>query len=1662
MSILNPTTETGDDLPPAYLATLVDRLLQTPPRTWSDETQANLNYAIRARYEKLNQQVPSEVMSTLQLAELIGPTNNLVKLVQSTGASATSSLDACKLMLASAETRDISYGQVANALLFMVITQNGQAYDPTVFVAALRDHRAGRRLDWQDVVHAFDREGLTISKQQFLSLYRALLPLAQEYENFDIQLLWGGLWQQLETQLSFVTAFLSCTSEELDATEIPRLRKAFTLDQFEDASDEVKEYAEVAVRHPLDSLDATSALFNMIFQSQDTYKHAINLGIPENVINPHTDYFVVAAAAVPQPWGGLQEQAFKQLFLPFLQKRLPGASFVFHGLWKRDSNWLAAKLIESYNAENINLTFIYDHAVEHGWLAPLTGINNEFGVDLAALAHSHGTLDFDAWLQQAYQSIPTVFPGALANFIEEKARQDLATQKDPSIPLTSVMLSVKTVFAFLTFLQQYLPEETATSILRICIQAYPRLINYGEGYDEIIDANSKDGNSMSAEADAAMQEHFKKLYNRESEVRDLVEALRQYKHSEEPTDQELFACMIAGLFDEYNCFSEYPADALATTAVLFGSIINYNLLSSIALQAGLSMVLEALQGSTSRDDRMYKFGVQALKHFHSRLSEWPSFCERLVALPDLQGTEIWPIANDVVNQRAGAEMNGEATNGITNGSVDDGLAEDASAPFASLSIEQPLRPEMYQDPEEDTTDKISFALNNVSERNINDKFKDLQEAMKAEYHQWFARYLVEDRAKLQPNYHGLFLKLLELFDDRWLWEEVIRETTVLVVRMLNADSTMNNTTERVNLKNLGSWLGRLTLARDKPIKNRTISFVDLLIEAHKTNRLLAVLPFTCKVLSTAKDSESFMPPNPWTLQLLSVLLELYEFPELKINLKFEIEVLCKALEFDMKSIEPSTLVRSSIETPFDDGYISHIPELEGFADLSLATLNRQSALRGGLGDRFSPSAIANSLPDISSRLYYPTISSNNLVTNEQTRHVFLQAAQHAINEIIFPVVERSVTIAAISASQLVTKDFATEPSEAHFRDAAHSMVKALAGSLALVTCREPLRMSMSNNVRSLARDLPGDSLAEGVILMFVNDNIDTVCKVVEEAAEKQSIAIIEDHIREGIHLRQQHQLQHPDENFEFPVAHKYAYLMPEPYKPSTTGEGLRPEQLAIYENFGPSRAISAHGTSASQDSRQQLPDVIQAFEASVTSLPTPAEVPALPRQLAYPRSIGLPGGTGQSNGHAENLSVQDMVARVYLASKDATEEHVKDLGPNAPVRAAYDHLVLYLDSLPPIPQDKEAEFAAAEVMKLIYSQAETRLETEILAQLLSDFSQISEVAAQRIWSWLINFDDEHLLNSRITIPLLQHRLVDLARVDVLLARNMRPGIMDPRAIYFLSELMDTVLLGDYPIALRADFARSIEALSQWVAEDPELELGHELLAKLRAPVAVDATMTPPTNKNDQIEHIFDEWIHFVRADVGGKVSVAFIQQLYESGLLKDHESTALFLRACLEFSIAAYDQEEQSYNGSIENAYLPIDALSQLIVSLVLYQGDPEGPVKPTKSAYLESLLSFIALFQCHHFQQRNEKANQKIFFRLYSGILCEIQGVATTGLADSHEDIMLVFGKLFLALQPAYFPAFAFSWLSLISHRIFMSNMLKTSVQQQVSISEMIKPDRF
>jgi len=165
------------------------------------------------------------------------------------------------------------------------------------------------------------------------------------------------------------------------------------------------------------------------------------------------------------------------------------------------------------------------------------------------------------------------------------------------------------------------------------------------------------------------------------------------------------------------------------------------------------------------------------------------------------------------------------------------------------------------------------------------------------------------------------------------------------------------------------------------------------------------------------------------------------------------------------------------------------------------------------------------------------------------------------------VISRSVTIALITAKELVLKDFALEPDENKLLRGANLIVQNLAGNLALVTCREPLKMAFQQNLKSSFDQVELDERAKEEIIHATSvDNLDLGCALIKKAVIEKAIDEVSQDsvIVEAIEKRRvaaQKGIPFYDEN----IVKIYASL-PAALRPSSGG--LSRDQMAIYEEFG--------------------------------------------------------------------------------------------------------------------------------------------------------------------------------------------------------------------------------------------------------------------------------------------------------------------------------------------------------------------------------------------------------------------------------------------------------------------------------------------------------------
>lgn len=527
-------------------------------------------------------------------------------------------------------------------------------------------------------------------------------------------------------------------------------------------------------------------------------------------------------------------------------------------------------------------------------------------------------------------------------------------------------------------------------------------------------------------------------------------------------------------------------------------------------------------------------------------------------------------------------------------------------------------------PPSETQDKISFIINNLSSANIETKAKEFTEVLKEQYYPWFAQYMVMKRASIEPNFHDLYLKFLEKANSKDLTREIVKATYENCKVLLGSELIKSSSEERSLLKNLGGWLGKITISRNHVLRAKEIDPKALIIEAYEKGLMIAVIPFTSKILEACSNSLAYQPPNPWTMGVLGLLAEIYAMPNLKMNLKFEIEVLFKNLNVDLKEVTPSSLLMdrvrevegnpdfsnkdvgsaqqpmvgeaksnmistlNQVELPVEVGSSSHpgghsriLSQYAAAHHLPAATLSEDEKMAAlGLSDKL-PSAqglLQAQMPYSVSQL--PSINMDiQVIVNPKLQalglHVPFQSVlamsmELAIKEIVTSIVQRSVSIATQTTKELVLKDYAMESDESRIHSAAHLMVASLAGSLAHVTCKEPLRGSISSQLRNNLQALPGLNVAtellEHAVQLVTNDNLDLGCALIEQAATDKAVLTIDNELTPQLAIRRKHREGVGPAFFDASLyTQGHVGVLPEALRPKPGR--LSHSQQRVYEDF---------------------------------------------------------------------------------------------------------------------------------------------------------------------------------------------------------------------------------------------------------------------------------------------------------------------------------------------------------------------------------------------------------------------------------------------------------------------------------------------------------------
>ena len=1429
-----------------------------------------------------------------------------------------------------------------------------------------------------------------------------------------------------------------------------------------------------------------------------------------------------------------------------------------------------------------------------------------FAVELAALAARREYLNLEKWLQERAAAAGAQFIGTCVRFLRMRATGAEDSTGAPK-------LAVETMAVFFKVLQAGaggLPPELQTE-LRVAMSeaaaANPTLAAAIAAVPAVGAAipgaggEGGGGSTFPADVEAEANSYFQRLYSGQHTVEQTVDMLTRFRGSQNTRERDIFGCMVHNLFDEYRFFPKYPEKELRITAVLFGRLINHQLVVSMTLGVALRCVLDALRKPFG--NKMFAFGSEALEQFKQRLPEWPQYCQHLAQVPQVPQAhpDLAQLLGAAAEQRglsqlgqnepsmagssgdlaggfAGLNLGGDGqppppaprppvppgappadepllpgvpmrTNSMPVVSKPGGaglLTSQPSAPagllggggsqsnlgpsappaggsgFAtSLNLETLERAGSNQDivvPDADVVDKVHFVVNNLSVQNLEEKAAEVKARISRDNWPWFAVYLVVKRASIEPNFHTLYLGLLGALKEPELIRSVLDATYSNIKALLGSNKIKTNSGERSLLKNLGSWLGQLTHARNQPVLMNDLDLKGLILESYQTGHMIAVIPFIAKVLEPAKDSIIFKPPNPWTAAVLALLKEIYSERDLKLNLKFEMERLFKHLEVDIKTVKPSQLLyqiqRERVGNPdfvADKnapaappssmpgvmGGAGGVPYEPGMGGMGMSP-GGGGAFGGGMGgmgqgDGGQMGADMSGGITAAMQQHVKIAPAPNLPENARLAlaRLFPVALTAAVREIVSPVVERSVTIACMTSRELVLKDFAVEPDAARLRKAAHLMVSSLAGSLALVTCREPLKASVTSQLRTLLQQAgvspPADpGSLDQALQQAVVDNLELGCSLIEQAATERAIRDIDEALAPAVLARQKHREKHgPAGQPFFDPAYlqgRFPGALPESLRPRPGH--LAPAPQRIYEDFAslpraPPPPPGAPPAFAAQRGGQfggpPPPPPPGAYPGQPPPPPgTPGGAPPPPPPGGPPDGVDMSGGVGGvaalaaaiggdgAGGVAPALErLRAAAARLDAAVATDPAARFSLLPETHEARAAVADVATAAQATGAAPgtsQSDEAHVAVAQkIFQRTYESAgKSRLHRTAHVAALALLKDNARVVSREVTGWLMYSDEERKCNKEITEALIRAGVVEqqfLAEFDAHLAKLIAGGA-STLAVDCGAYLVQHCVLVE-PCVQPAELGATLVALAV-AATGPGAPHG---LAKLceqarakgdsKKPTGgslFDPQKPDPPGLRETVAQTFDEWAKVQDLPAGDTTTATFIETLGKGRLLQGDDAQERTARILAELAMnhclgseSPHGQLTAGPPGSASAlSYVAVDAFVRLIALLCRRKEEPIN----ARLALLGRALAAVVRLAVKDVDERGAAFNPRPYHRVLTGLMMEMHA-PDAALDSSHPQVLAAFASALLALQPLRVPGFAFSWLELVSHRCFLPRLL-------------------
>jgi CCR4-NOT transcription complex subunit 1 len=708
--------------------------------------------------------------------------------------------------------------------------------------------------------------------------------------------------------------------------------------------------------------------------------------------------------------------------------------------------------------------------------------------------------------------------------------------------------------------------------------------------------NSVTTTELEKESDRRLSEVYEGKVTLKAFINDLI----QLKNSPRSQDKEVNACIIHNLIEEYPNYRNQNRPSIELTGRIFGNLIKEKIAPDVAHKICIQCFMDALNkkdrmlymGISALKELQPVIHEPQYHHLCKKIFEidqlrenhYELLYEILQNLKKTKNNMIIPdqYAIEVTNRhdqdaqkrkdQVPPSQPNTAQESESQHNLNASISNNQSSPTGSQNRKeiqhQPPQPtgppplinvdeiesttlqeeyhkkytqevEFLQVSDQERRDNVFF-LNNLSKDKLDEKARLLQNKLTDnDTITWFGCYLVWKCVPKDKQLLEMYSEFLNRLDKKSMTKKVLSSTYILLNLSFEYMTHKKSPSpdEMAIVRNCGTWLGLITLAKNKPIIKRELDLKLRLYKSLENKSLSKTLPILVHILASVNKSTIFKTFNPYIMGILGILIEIRADLSDRENVTVQIATLLRELNINERA----------------ERDIKHFNYIEK---------KRNNRTQQGRSSQFFN---LRSLPE-SITIDMASLEAHIAGYDVDLRQLGAMAVDLSITDITKPLInQRSGVIAIGTTIELVLKDCAFEPSEEKLIQCAEAMVCKLVRSLTMATCVELLKGSIKSYMDHFLEtqtQLPEQS-RKAIKEIVALDNFQMACSIVARIVVENTLhELRQDPLMVDAIERRKLARQNNDKSFIDQRYVQYSQHIPPAIKPNPNG--LTREELNVY------------------------------------------------------------------------------------------------------------------------------------------------------------------------------------------------------------------------------------------------------------------------------------------------------------------------------------------------------------------------------------------------------------------------------------------------------------------------------------------------------------------